>query len=222
MGRNRLDKGAIYQNNGRFAIAPHVPGGLIDPATLRKLADVAEQFQVDAVKLTGAQRVTLVGIDEDKLDEAWQALDMEPGAAIGLCVRSVKICPGKQFCPMGQQDSLKVGLELDKRFHGKPTQMKFKIGVSGCLMQCSENCIKDFGLFGRPKGWTATVGGHGGNAARLAKVLAENLSDEEALELADKVLELYTGEAPKMKLGKWIETIGLEAFKEKLGLTEAS
>ena len=98
-----------------------------------------------------------------------------------------------------------MGLELDKRFHGKPTQMKFKIGVSGCTMQCSENCIKDFGLLGRPKGWTATAGGNGGSSPRLAQVLAEGLSDDEALSLAEKVLEVYTNEAPKVKLGKWIE-----------------
>ena len=96
MTQDLLEKGAILQRDKQnFAIAPHIPGGIItDVNLLRKLADVAEKYKVQAVKLTSAQRIALVGLRQEDLDQIWAELDMVPGAAIGLCVRSVKICPG--------------------------------------------------------------------------------------------------------------------------------
>ena len=110
MKKDLLEKGAIVQRDQEtYAVAPHIPGGITSPATLRKIADVAEQFNAKALKLTSAQRIAIVGIAEDQLDAIWEAVGEKPGAAIGMCVRSVKICPGTTFCKRGQQDSVGVG-----------------------------------------------------------------------------------------------------------------
>ena len=154
MAEDLLEKGAIIQRDkATYAIAPHIPGGIItDFNLLRRLADVAEKYGVKAMKLTSAQRIALVGLKLEDLDPIWQELGMVPGAAIGLCVRSIKICPGTTFCRMGMQDAVAVGLHLDEKYHGMPLPFKFKIGVSGCPNNCSESCIKDSGSGGRGQG----------------------------------------------------------------------
>ncbi|MEN2259307.1 hypothetical protein AAIB48_17860 [Paraclostridium benzoelyticum] len=96
--KDLLDKGAVLQRDKKtYAIAPHVPAGLITSDQLRKLADVADKYNVQAIKITAAQRIALVGLEENDIDSAWQDLGMKPGAAIGLCVRSIKTCPGTSF-----------------------------------------------------------------------------------------------------------------------------
>ncbi|MCL7414716.1 MAG: NAD(P)/FAD-dependent oxidoreductase, partial [ANME-2 cluster archaeon] len=115
MSNDIPEKGAIVQRDKEtYAIAPHIPGGIMDVSTLRKIADVAEKYHVSAVKITSAQRMAIVGLKAEDLDSVWADLGMGTGAAIGLCVRSVKICPGTTFCKRGQQDSVGVGLKLDE------------------------------------------------------------------------------------------------------------
>lgn len=215
MSKDILEKAAIVQRDKEtYAIAPHIPGGIIDPAGLRKIAAVAEKYGAKALKITSAQRIAIVGIKPEDIDEAWKDLGMKPGAAIGLCVRSVKICPGTTFCKRGQQDSVGVGLRLDEIYHGMELPWKFKIGVSGCANSCAEPAVKDIGLIGASKGWRLLVGGSSGLQPRIGRVLAENLSDEEALKLIDKVISYYKVHAKKQRLGEFIEEIGIEKFKK--------
>jgi NAD(P)H-nitrite reductase large subunit len=147
------DKGVIIQRDKQtYAIAPHLPCGVVSPDTLRKLADVADKYHVAALKVTSAARIALVGIQEDQVDAVWSDLGLAPGAAIGLCVRSVKACPGTTFCKRGQQDSLGIGMLMDQKYHGMQLPGKLKIGVSGCPNDCAEPCIKDVALIGTAKG----------------------------------------------------------------------
>lgn len=217
MDKDILEKGAILQRDKEtFAIAPHIPGGIIMPADLRKIADVAEKYNAKVLKLTSAQRIAIVGIDPKDIDSAWKDLGMSPGHAIGLCIRSVKICPGTTFCKKGQQDSVGMGLELDRKYHGYQLPWKFKIGVSGCVNSCAESGVKDVGLIGTIKGWRVVVGGCAGARPKVAKLLAEHLTDEQALSLVDKVIVFYKANAKKQRLGEFIEEIGFEKFKEEV------
>jgi NAD(P)H-nitrite reductase large subunit len=218
MKKDILEKGAIVQRDKEtYAVAPHIPGGVTSPAALRKIADVAERFNAQALKITSAQRIAIVGLAEEKLDEVWAALDQKPGAAIGLCVRSVKICPGTTFCKRGQQDAVGVGMELDEKYHGLELPWKFKMGVSGCANDCAEACIKDVGLIGTPKGWNVMVGGNGGGMPRLSLKLAEHIpSDEEAMEIVGKVVEWFKKLNKRSRLGKFVDEIGIEAFRKEI------
>ena len=221
MAQDLLEKGAIVQRDKEtYAIAPHIPGGIItDFGLLRRLADVAEKYGVQAIKLTSAERFALVGLKAADLDQVWQELGLTPGAALGLCVRSIKICPGTTFCRLGLQDAVGVGLQLDAQYHGLPLPYKFKIGVSGCANNCSEASIKDLGLVGAAKGWRVLAGGlASGQNPRLADVIATNLSDDEALELAARVLDWFKQQGKKKRLGKIIDDLGLARFQEELGL----
>lgn len=212
-----LEKGAIIQRDKEtYAIAPHTPGGLVTPEILRKVADVAEKYGAAAIKLTSAQRIALVGLQEKDLEAVWGELGMQPGHAIGVCVRSVKFCPGTTFCKRGKQDSVTLGLELDKIYHGMDMPGKTKIGVSGCVNSCAESTIKDIGLIGKPNGWTLLVGGCAtGGRSRIADVLAEGLTTEEAKALIAKVVEYYKANGKKQqRLGRLIELMGIEEFKK--------
>jgi len=214
MAKDLMEKGAILQRDKEtYAIAPHIAGGIIDPAGLKKIAEVAEKYNAAALKITSAQRIAIVGLKPEDLDFAWADLGMKPGAAIGLCVRSVKICPGTTFCKRGLQDSVGVGLKLDELYHGMDMPSKFKMGVSGCPNSCAEPAVKDLGLMGTAKGWTVLVGGNAARKPRLGVVLAEALSDEEALALVDKVIKYYKANAEKQRLGEFIEEIGFEKFQ---------
>jgi NAD(P)H-nitrite reductase large subunit len=209
------EKGVIIQRDKQtYAVAPHIPCGVVTGDTLRKLADIAEKYNAAALKITSAARIAIVGIDEKDVDAIWSELGMSPGFAIGLCVRSVKACPGITFCKRGMQDSLTLGLKLDVKHHGAELPGKLKIGVSGCPNQCAETCIKDVGLVGTPKGWRLLVGGNGGARPRLSKELVKNIASDEAIELIEKIIEYYKANAkPHQRLGAMIEKMGFDEFK---------
>jgi NAD(P)H-nitrite reductase large subunit len=208
------EKGVIIQRDRQsYAVAPHVPCGVVKPQELRRIADVAEKYKA-VLKITSAARIALVGLKEQDIDNVWADLDMPKGAAIGLCVRSIKACPGTTFCKRGIQDSLGLGLKLSEKYHGMELPGKFKLGVSGCPNQCAETCIKDIGLVGMPKGWKVLVGGNGGAKPRLSLELAKDLSAEQAIELVDKIIQYYKANAkPHQRLGAMIDKMGFETFK---------
>lgn len=209
------EKGVIIQRDKKtYAVAPHIPCGVVKPETLRKIADVAEKHNAAALKITSAARIALVGLEEEEIDDVWSELAMSPGAAVGLCVRSVKACPGTTFCKRGLQDSLSLGMELDEKYHGMELPGKFKLGVSGCPNQCAETCIKDVGIVGMPKDWKVFVGGNGGAKPRLSRELVKNLTTEQVKNLVDKIIEFYRDNArPHQRLGAMIEKMGFEEFK---------
>ena len=212
------EKGAILQRDKEtYAIAPHIPCGVVTPELLRKIADIAEKYKAQALKITSATRIAIVGLREEDVDNVWNDLEMTPGAAVGLCVRSVRACPGTTFCKLGQQDALGLGMELDKLYHGVNLPGKFKMAVSGCQINCAESWVRDLGLFGKPKGWTLVIGGNVGTNPRLAQELTTELSDEQALEKISRVIDYYKETASKgERFGKMIDHIGFETVKAAL------
>jgi NAD(P)H-nitrite reductase large subunit len=212
---NDGEKGAVLQRDKEtYAIVPHLPLGLITPAQLRKIADVAEKYQTAALKITSAARIAMVGLKEEDIDSAWQDLGMNPGAAIGLCVRSIKACPGNTLCRLGQQDALSMGTELDTRYHGLELPGKMKMGVSGCPNQCAESSVKDLGLVGKAKGWTILVGGNAASRARIGEILCEGLSNEEALATCARIISYFKEHGKKgERIGRFVDRIGFEVFK---------
>ncbi len=211
------EKGVILQKGKKsYAIAPHLPCGILTPENLRNYADVAEKYDAAALKITSAARIAIVGIKEEDVDNVWEDINLSQGHAVGLCVRSIKACPGSTFCRLAKQDSLAMGMKLDKIYHGMELPSKTKMSVSGCKIQCAENCIKDISLFGTPKGWTVMVGGMGGLTPRLADILVEDLFAEEAEDMIEKVINYYKENSKRQRIGKLVETMGIEAFREAI------
>jgi NAD(P)H-nitrite reductase large subunit len=218
MKKDILEKGAILQRDREtYTIAPHIPGGMIDPASLRKICDVAEKYGIKALKLTSAQRIALFGIKEEELDNIWKELEQQPGAAIGLCVRSIKICPGIDWCKRAVQDSVSLGLKLDSIYHAMELPNKLKMGVSGCMLSCAEVSVKDIGIMGTNKGWRILVGGNAGARPRLADLLVDNVAgEEEVLAIVARIIEYYKNLPKELRLGRIVEEMGIEKFREEI------
>ena len=216
MKKDILDKGAVIQRDRTtYAITPHLPAGLVTPEQLRKIAATAEKFSVHTIKLTSSQRIALIGLAEEDLDAAWEDLETPQGRPVGLCVRSVKVCPGTDCCKRGLQDSINVGLELDRRFHGRQLPWKMKLAVSGCPNDCAEACLRDIGLIGSPKGWNLMIGGNGGSQPRLSHRLLDHIEDRnEALLAVDRLLEWFSAQERKCRIGKLVEEVGLDVLRE--------
>jgi NAD(P)H-nitrite reductase large subunit len=142
---------------------------------------------------------------------------MAEGAAVGLCVRSIRSCPGTTYCRLGKQDAMGISMKLDEKYHAYQLPGKFKMAVSGCKLSCSESWVRDVGLIGDKDGWILIIGGNVGSQPRIGKEIANGLDDEAVLEAVDTIINYYAENAKKgERLGKMIERVGLEPFKECL------
>lgn len=210
-------KGVILQRDKEsYAIAPHLPCGIITPEILERYAEVARKYDISAIKLTSAARVAFFGLKEEQVDHVWKDLQADQGHAVGLCVRSIKVCPGTQHCRLAKQDSISMGMQIDSTYHGMKLPTKMKMAVSGCKIQCAENCIKDISLYGTETGWTVLVGGMGGIRPRLADIFIKDISSDEALLTVEKIIAYCKESGSRARLGFTIDKIGIEALRQEI------
>ncbi|MGI6481963.1 MAG: NAD(P)/FAD-dependent oxidoreductase [Methanobacterium sp.] len=216
---NIPEKGAAVQKDMEtYTIIPYIPGGLVDPATLRKIADVVEKYQVEFIKMTSEHNIALFGVKEADIDNVWNDLGMEPGGHTGKCVRAVKFCTGNTACKKGYQNTVELGLRIDETFRRMPTPRKVKISLSGCTSCCAESAVRDIGLIGTPKGWNLLVGGTCGLQVRKGDLLIKDLSDDQVIEYVGKILDYYKKNGTGKRLGRFIDIIGFNKFSgEVLG-----
>jgi NAD(P)H-nitrite reductase large subunit len=209
-------RGAIIQKDKKsYAIVPRTPLGLVSPDILEKMVNVARKYDIPIIKITSAQRMALVGLKPEIVEDVWKELGMDVGPAVGLCVHYVQACPGNTLCSFGIRDSLGLGGELEKIFVGKQLPAKTKIGVSGCPINCGEGYVRDFGAFGKKSGWTVIFGGNSGGKPRIGDVIAEKLTKEEVIDLAKKCFQYYADNAKeKERTARFIERIGIDEFKK--------
>lgn len=195
-----------------FGITPRIPGGFVTPEILNKLAAVAQKYHA-TLKITSGQRIMLLGLKEADVNQVWDELDMEPAVLSPYSVKNVEICPAS-FCKRSKQNSMKLGLKLEKRFYGAPAPNRTKIGVAGCLNACTSVNAKDIGVLANEQGYIVVAGGSAGYHPRLPDRIAEGLDEDQAFLMVEAVYDYYVANAPMgEKLGIWIDTIGLEAFK---------
>lgn len=202
----------IKNGQRRYAITPRIPAGFIQPDQLQKYIEVANTFGA-VLKLTGSQRIMITNLKAEDVDKAWEMLGMEPAHTVSNRVRSVKICPGTTFCKRAKQDSVKLGMQIERKYISKEMPSKMKIGVSGCPNSCSESVMKDVGVIGTIEGWNVYAGGSGGAHPRIGDFIASVTTEKETLALVDRIIEFYKANAQIERMGEFIERIGLEAFK---------
>ena len=202
----------IKNGQRRYAITPRIPGGFIQPEQLQKYIDVANEFGA-VLKLTGSQRIMITNLKAEDVDKAWEILGMEPAYTVSNRVRSVKICPGTTFCKRAKQDSVHLGMQIERKYLSLEMPSKMKIGVSGCPNSCTESRMKDVGVIGTVDGWNVYAGGSGGAHPRIGDLIAEVKTEKEALALVDRIIAYYKENAQIERMGEFIDRIGLEAFK---------
>jgi len=207
---------ANIQKDGTFSVVPRMYGGVTTPAELRRIADVAERFEVPLVKVTGGQRLDLLGVRKQDLPKIWEALGMPSGHAYAKAIRTVKTCVGTDFCRYGLGDAIGTGIEMEKAWEGVYTPHKVKSGVSGCARNCAEATVKDIGLVAIGEGrWQVRVGGAAGGNVREADVLCTADSRAEALRAATTFLQYYRENADfKERTYDFVPRVGLDRIRE--------
>lgn len=207
----------LQRDKETYAIVPRIPGGLLQREHLKTIADTVEKYDIPIVKITSGQRIALVGLKEEQLQDVYRDLGMDPGRAQELCLHYVQACPGTEVCKFGVLDSLGFGIKIENLLAENELPAKLKIGVSGCQFCCAENFVRDIGLLGKKNGWTFSFGGHSGNRARVGNILATDISDDKAIELINVCIEYYTKNAKKReRTSRFIERVGVEVFKENV------
>ncbi|MDS1139791.1 nitrite reductase large subunit NirB [Pusillimonas sp. SM2304] len=208
---------ANIQKDGTYSVVPRMWGGVTNPSELRRIADVADKYQVPMVKVTGGQRIDLLGIRKEDLPAVWKDLDMPSGHAYGKSLRTVKTCVGKEFCRFGTQDSTGMGIALEKDLVGMWSPHKVKLAVSGCPRNCAESGIKDIGIIAVDSGWELYVGGNGGIKTEVAQFFVKLQTHEEVLEYTGAFLQLYREEAFYLeRTCHYLARVGLEHAKARV------
>ncbi|KGP73426.1 nitrite reductase large subunit NirB [Pontibacillus yanchengensis] len=208
---------ANIQKDGTYSVVPRMYGGVTTAQDLIRIGQVAEKYHIPLVKMTGGQRIALMGVKKEDLTAVWKELDMPSGYAYGKTLRTVKTCVGSTFCRFGTQDSMGLGQELERMFERLDTPHKVKMSVSACPRNCSESGIKDVGVVGIDGGWEIYVGGNGGTDLRAGDLLYTVKTKEELLEITRAFLQYYreTGHYLE-RTSKWVERFGLDHIKEVL------
>jgi nitrite reductase (NADH) large subunit len=206
---------ANIQNDGTFSVVPRMYGGVTSPDELRRIADAAERYGVRMVKVTGGQRIDLLGVRKQDLPAIWRDIGMPSGHAYAKAIRTVKTCVGTDFCRFGLGNSIALGIELEKHWEGLHTPAKVKSGVSGCPRNCAEATVKDIGVVAVEGGWQIRVGGAAGATVREADVLATVTTPEEVVRIATAVLQYYREHGEyKERLYDFVPRIGLEELRD--------
>ena len=208
---------ANIQKDGTYSVVPRMWGGETTAAELRRIADVVDKYKIPTVKVTGGQRIDLLGVKKEDLPQVWRDLGMPCGHAYAKALRTVKTCVGSEWCRFGTQDSTRMGKELERALWRMYAPHKVKLAVSGCPRNCAESGIKDVGIIGVDSGWEIYVGGNGGIKTEVAHFFCKVKTHEEVLEYAGAFLQLYREEGWYLeRTCHYISRVGLDHIKKKV------
>lgn len=209
---------ANIQKDGTFSVVPRMYGGITNPDQLRKIANVADKYNVKLLKVTGGQRIDLFGVEKEDLPSVWADLDMPSGYAYGKTLRTVKTCVGENFCRFGTQDSIGLGIAMEKKFERVGTPHKVKMAVSACPRNCAESGIKDLGVVGVDGAWEIYIGGNGGTHLRAAELLCKVKTSDEVIEITGAYIQHYRETANYLeRTSVWVERVGFDTIKDIIG-----
>ena len=213
-------KHANIQKDGTFSVVPRMWGGITTPDELRAIADAADKFMVPTVKVTGGQRIDLLGVKGEDLPAIWKDLNdagMVSGYAYSKGLRTVKTCVGTDHCRFGTQDSTGLGIKLEKTLHGAWTPHKLKLGVSGCPRNCAEATCKDIGVICVDSGYQISIGGAAGMDVKETELMIQVPTEEEAILVIKAVSQLYRENAKYLdRIYKWMAKVGLKWITEQI------
>jgi nitrite reductase (NADH) large subunit len=208
---------ANIQKDGTYSVIPRMWGGETNAAELRRIADVVDKYQIPTVKVTGGQRIDLLGVKKEDLVNVWKDIGMPSGHAYAKALRTVKTCVGSEWCRFGTQDSTKMGKDLERALWRMQAPHKVKLAVSGCPRNCAESGIKDVGVIGVDSGWELYVGGNGGIKTEAGQFFCKVKTEQEVLETSGAFLQLYREEGWYLeRTVHWIARVGLDSIKARV------
>ncbi len=208
---------ANIQKDGTYSVIPRMWGGMTSASELRRIADAVDKYKIPTVKVTGGQRLDLLGIKKEDLPAVWKDIGMPSGHAYAKALRTVKTCVGSQWCRFGTQDSTQMGKDLERALWRMYAPHKVKLAVTGCPRNCAESGIKDVGVIGVDSGWELYVGGNGGIKTEVAQFFVKVKTPEEVLEYSGAFLQLYREEAWYLeRTVHFVARVGLDYVKKKV------
>ena len=208
---------ANIQKDGTFSVIPRMWGGETNASELRRIADVVDKYAIPTVKVTGGQRIDLLGVKKEDLPAVWKELDMPSGHAYAKALRTVKTCVGSEWCRFGTQDSTQMGIDLERALWRMYAPHKVKLAVSGCPRNCAESGIKDVGIIGVDSGWELYVAGNGGIKTEVAQFLCKVKTSDEVLEYSGAFLQLYREEAWYLdRTVHYVGRVGMDYIQKKI------
>jgi nitrite reductase (NADH) large subunit len=208
---------ANIQKDGTYSVIPRMWGGETTASELRRIADVVDKYQIPTVKVTGGQRIDLLGVKKEDLPAVWQDLGMPSGHAYAKALRTVKTCVGSEWCRFGTQDSTQMGKDLERALWRMYAPHKVKLAVSGCPRNCAEAGIKDVGVIGVDSGWEIYVAGNGGIKTEVAQFFCKLKTAQEVLEYAGAFLQLYREEGWYLeRTCHYVSRVGMDHVKKKV------
>lgn len=207
---------ANIQRDGTFSVVPQLKGGVTNSEQLRKIADVADKYQIPMIKLTGGQRIDLLGVRKQDLPDVWADLGMPSGYAYGKSFRTVKTCVGTEFCRYGLGDSTALGIAIETRYQGLASPAKMKLAVTGCPRNCAEALCKDLGVVAIDGGqWQIYVGGAAGAHVRKGDLLATVATHDEVMTLTGRFLQYYRENANWLeRTYSFVPRVGIERIRD--------
>lgn len=208
---------ANIQKDGTYSVIPRMWGGETTASELRRIADVVDKYQIPTVKVTGGQRIDLLGVKKEDLQAVWNDIGMPCGHAYAKALRTVKTCVGSEWCRMGTQDSTQMGKDLERAMWRMYAPHKVKFAVSGCPRNCAESGIKDVGIIGVDSGWEMYVGGNGGIKTEVAHFFTKLKTAEEVMEYTGAFMQLYRLEGWYLeRTVHYINRVGLDYVKRRI------
>nr|WP_326529312.1 nitrite reductase large subunit NirB [Rhodoferax sp.] len=208
---------ANIQKDGTYSVIPRMWGGETTADELRRIADAADKYKVPTIKVTGGQRIDLLGVKKEDLVGIWKDIGMPSGHAYAKALRTVKTCVGSEWCRMGTQDSTQMGKDLERAMWRMYAPHKVKFAVSGCPRNCAEAGIKDVGIIGVDSGWEMYVAGNGGIKTEVAHFLVKVKTAAEVLEYTGAFCELYRQEGWYLeRTVHYVNRVGLDYVKKRI------
>ena len=208
---------ANIQKDGTYSVIPRMWGGETTADELRRIADAVDKYQIPTVKVTGGQRIDLLGVKKEDLVNVWKDIGMPSGHAYAKALRTVKTCVGSEWCRMGTQDSTQMGKDLERAMWRMYAPHKVKFAVSGCPRNCAEAGIKDVGLIGVDSGWEMYVAGNGGIKTEVAHFFTKLKTAEEVLEYTGAFMQLYRKEGWYLeRTVHYVGRVGLDHVKARI------
>ena len=208
---------ANIQKDGTYSVIPRMWGGETTASELRRIADAVDKYKIPTVKVTGGQRIDLLGVKKEDLQAVWKDIGMPSGHAYAKALRTVKTCVGSEWCRMGTQDSTQMGKDLERAMWRMYAPHKVKFAVSGCPRNCAEAGIKDVGIIGVDSGWEMYIAGNGGIKTEVAHFFTKLKTAEEVLEYTGAFCELYRQEGWYLeRTVHYVNRVGLDYVKKKI------
>lgn len=201
-----------------------IPGDA-SSAQIDLMADLAEQYSFDELRVTHSQNIVLPHVRKSDLYALWQKLD-EAGLApanLDLITDSIA-CPGLDYCSLANARSIPLAQKISERFAdlGRQRELgELKLKISGCINACGHHHAGHIGILGVDRKGTENyqllLGGSGAEDASLAKITGPGFTEDGVIDAIETVTDLYLAEREDGE--RFIDTyrrVGMEKFKEAI------